>query len=445
MCCGCGAQASQLKAMAAAAAAEPVAPAAPAAEPPARPAQPAAAAAAVLAVQPTAQPAELPAEQGPASAALAARATLYQRTRDVAAANAAGRPVKRVADGSAADHDKRPAKRAAEAASVLRQERSGKRALGSGGPRVEERSAKRVHVGAARMPCVVATAPGAEPCVARGAPAASRIAKITLVVHPRAPVRASTGAIVVACNNSVRAPCAGPAAAGEPDTATGPPSPFAKQCALPFAGAADGGACERALSCAEPPPAKRGSWHGEHVERASSCPGARRPSLQPLLPPATMSAPPVARTRNVIERLADLAVMPPPPPRLPAACPGAGVGNAVAPEARAAEGLLLLHAGECGAVARLLGCHAAARGGPGRPEGSGEMQAWAAMNRCAACSQTLGSRASLRHGSSACRLVRQGQVCRPSWVGSVLRVHRCSCAGHGHGWRRAELRARHRC
>ncbi len=430
--------------MAAAAATEPAAPAAPpAAKPLASSVQPAVAAAAVLIAQPTAQPVEPPVEQGPASAALAARAALYQRTSDVAAAHAAGRPVKRAADGSAAHCGKRPVKRMA-AASVLGQERPGKRALGAGGPRVEERSAKRVHVGASSMPCVVAAAPGAEPCAARGAPAASRIAKITLVVHPRAPARASTGTVVVACNGGARASHAGPTAAGEPNSPTGPPSPFAKQCALPFAGAADGRTCDRALSCAEPPPAKRGSWHGERVERASSCPGARRPSLQPLLPPATMSAPPVARTRNVIERLADLAVMPPPPPRLPTAGAGAGGGNTVAPEARAAEGLLLLHAGECGAVARLLGCHAAARGGPGRPEGSGEMQAWAAMNRCAPC--TLNAvqphfSAPWFVSMSSCQAGTRG--CMPSWIGATRRrAHRCSGAGHGR--RRAKPRAPHR-
>ena len=306
--------------------------------------------------------------------------------------------------------------------------------------------AKRVRVGAAPMPCVVTSGRSpASPILSGGPPGGSRIANITLLVQPcgrPSPALRSGGSGGAAEREScpeamqVDAPPLAASADGKKGIAgldvsaqnpnrmsfvaaepEGPScaSPFMAQCTAPYAEtpvlelAAVAAAPVQAAAAGQLPGAKR-SWRGKIITRARSYPGASpacAPYPDPTLPPASKSAPPHARF-NVIQRLADMAAMPPPPPRRPSACgrvpyhnpdetlirraasaeaslcAAGGEGRAAGePEVSAANNLLLLQAGECGAFARVISSHAVGGGGSGGGayEGPNVLQARAAVNR----------------------------------------------------------------
>ena len=292
---------------------------------------------------------------------------------------------------------------------------------------------KRVRVGAAPTSCVVTTAQG----FMHGEPAAapSRIANITLLVQPCGLgllTIGSGGVGMQASPDRLGAPLPGGVQAAaeqgrqgalrfaRDQPSPGFDSPFLAQCSAPFA---DGPL--QAPACLVP--AKR-KWEGRILTRVRSCPDAPR-SPQESLPPASASAPPQLRAApSVVQRLADLVAMPPPPARPPrcppriaggavaagagsqarsdggrhqgaagvpagvaadvemlegdgGGAPGEGAQQAMAAEAAAVQNLLLLRAGECGAYARTIGSHAAA--GSSAAERPSELEACAALNRWA--------------------------------------------------------------
>lgn len=324
---------------------------------------------------------------------------------------------------------------------------------------------KRVRVGAAPTSCVVTTAQA----FMHGEPAAapSRIANITLLVQPCGLgllTIGSGGVDMQVGPDRLGAPLpAGVQAAAErgrqgalrfarDQPSPGFASPFLAQCGAPFADAP-----AQAPACVMP--AKR-KWEGRILARVRSCPDAPR-SPQESLPPASASAPPQLRAPpSIVQRLADLVAMPPPPARPPrglpqtaggagaagagsqargaggrqqgagsvpagdgadvemlegggGGAPGEGAHQAMAAEADAVQNLLLLRAGECGAYARTIGSHAAA--GSSAAERPSELEACAALNRWAR---------SPRGGSS----IFGTNTAACEWQGvHLLRMQQCYC------------------